>query len=116
MALPAGAARFATGLGISQALIFVAVWKFLMPFPRALDDCFQRLELRSPTEFRFDLFRRCDKPGWIARSALLFDCGDLSSGDFSASLDDLADAGAAPSTKVVKCAARRAKRQYVRPR
>src|SRR4029077_8346955 len=90
-----------------------AVGKFLVPFPRALDNCLQRLELRSPTEFFFDLFRRCYKPGWIARPARLFDCGDLSSGDFSANLDYFANGGAAAGAEVVKCAGRRAKRQDV---
>ena len=84
-----------------------------MPFPRALENCLQRLELRSPTEFFFDLFRRCDKPGRIARPPRLFDCGDLSSADFNASLDYFANAGAASRTEVVKSTARCAKRQDV---
>jgi hypothetical protein len=36
-----GVASFTKGLGVSQASIFVAVWKFLVPFPRALDNCLQ---------------------------------------------------------------------------
>lgn len=35
-------------------LIFVAVWKLLVPFPRALDDRVERLELRLPAKFLFD--------------------------------------------------------------
>ena len=37
-------------------LILVAAWKFLVPFPCAFDNRFQRLELRSPTEFFLNLF------------------------------------------------------------
>src|SRR5215470_9888824 len=95
---------FSRAVFASSNLIFVATWKFLVPFPGALDDCLQRLELRSPTEFSLDLCRRSDEPGRIAGSPWLFNCGDLSTRDFDAGCDYLADTRATSSTKIVKCA------------
>jgi hypothetical protein len=43
-----------SGLYSIHHLVFVAVWKLLMPFPGAFDDDIERLELRLPTKLGFN--------------------------------------------------------------
>src|SRR5207302_7073636 len=87
-----------------------------MPFPSALDDGVERLELRSPAKLLFNFFRGSDKARRIARSAWLFNCVDLSPGDLAAGRDHLPNTGAASCAEVVESARSCAKRQNVRTR
>ena len=98
----------------SSLLIFVAVRKFLVPFPGAFDDGFERLELRAPAKFFFNLFRRSDEPRRVARSTR-FLCGlNFSSGNSAASVDDFSNAGTAACAEVVTSAPGCAEGQNVR--
>src|SRR5215469_8108339 len=87
-----------------------------MPSPGALDDGVQRLELRSPTKLGLDFFRRGDESWRVPRSTRFFDGVDLSTSDFTACIDHLADARTPTRTKIVKSAFRRLQSENVRPR
>ena len=57
----------------SATLIFVAARKLLMPFPSALNDGVERLELWFPAKLLFDFVGRSDEPRRIAGSTWFFD-------------------------------------------
>src|SRR5262249_35857618 len=97
-----------------SGLIFIAVWKLLVPFPRALDDRVERLEFRLPAKLFFDFFRRSDEHVWVAWSPWFSDRLDFSPGDFAAGLAPFSTAATAASTEIVASAARCAESQNVR--
>src|SRR5262249_22529066 len=88
------------------ALIFVTPRKFLVPFPSALNDCVERLELRLPAKLLFDLVGGGDEPRRVAGPAWFFDRLDFSARDFAAGFNYLSNAGAAAGTEIVTSAVR----------
>ena len=72
-----------------------------MPFPGALDNCVEGLELRFPTKFPLDSLRGSDEPGRVAWSARFFDRVNFSSSDFAAGFDYFSNARTATRAEVV---------------
>src|SRR5205814_4730418 len=64
--------------------IAVALRKFLVPFPSALDNAIERLKLRLPAKLALDFLRGSDQPRGVAEPEGLFGSVVLSTGDFSA--------------------------------
>ena len=85
-----------------------------MPFPSALDNRIERLELRFPTKFLLDSLRGSYEPGRVAWSPWFFDGLDFSSGDFAARFDYFSNAGTATRTEVVTAAGGFAQSQNMR--
>ncbi len=84
--------------------ISVALRKFLVPFPSALDNAIKRLKLRLPAKLALDSLRGSDQPRRVAEPAGLFDGVDLSSGDFPTSSNHFMHTGATSGTKVIEYA------------
>src|SRR4051812_26295005 len=97
-------------------LVPVAARKLLMPFPRALDDFIERLELRLPAELAPNFLRRCNQTGRIARSPRLFHHRDFFSRDLARRVDHFANARTSTCAEIVKFIFFRAEREHVRLR
>src|SRR4029077_16770628 len=74
------------------------------PFPGALDNCVEGLELRLPPKFLLDPFRVSNEPGRVARSAWFFNRLDFSSSDFAARFEHFSSARTAARAEVVTAA------------
>src|SRR5258707_14180694 len=88
------------------ALTFVAARKLLMPFPSAVDNRVEGLELRLPAKFFLDSLRGSDEPGRVARSAWFFNRLDLSSSGFAARFDHFSNSRTTARAAVLTTAAR----------
>src|SRR5262245_11297291 len=75
-----------------------------MPFPGALDNCVEGLELWFPAKFLLDSLRGRNEPRWVTRSPWFFDRLDFSSSDFAARLDYFSNARTAACAEVVTTA------------
>jgi len=85
-----------------------------MPFPSALDNRVEGLELRLPAKFFLDSLRGSDEPGRVAWSAWFFNRLDFSSSDFAARFDHFSYARTATRAEVVTAAGGFAESQNMR--
>src|SRR6266487_4451247 len=87
-----------------------------MPFPSAVDNRVERLELRLPTKFFLDSLRGSDEPGRVAWSTWFFNRLDFSSGDFAARFDHFSYARTPTRAEIVAAARGFAESQNMRIR
>src|SRR6478735_5604157 len=85
-----------------------------MPFPGALDNGVEGLELRLPPKFFLDPFRGSDEPGRVAWSAWFFNRLDFSCSDFAARFDHFSYARTAARAEIVTAAGGLAESQNMR--
>src|SRR5436305_1317004 len=82
-----------------------------MPFPGALDDGVERLELWFPSKLALDFVRGSNEARRVPWTAWLFFDFDLASGDFAAGGDYFTNTRSAAGAEVVKSARVCAERQ-----
>src|SRR5689334_16397203 len=80
--------------------LFVAAREFLVPFPRALDDGGERLELRRPAELSPNFFGGSDQSRWITGSPRFFGNGNFFACHDADGVDHLAHAGTTTRPKI----------------